>query len=103
MCKSLVYTFPMIRSYRHKGLKELFETGHSRRVRQDLQERCTRRLDALDAADDLNDLKNVSGFDFHGLKGKPVRRSIHVNGPFCITFQWIDGDAWKVDLENYHS
>jgi proteic killer suppression protein len=91
----------MIRSFRHKGLAELFERGRSRRVRQDLQTRSLRRLDALDQAESLTDL-NVPGFNFHGLQGSPKRYSIHVNGPWCITFQWEDGDAFKIDLEQYH-
>jgi proteic killer suppression protein len=45
----------------------------------------------------------VPGFDFHGLKGfVPTRYTIHVNGPSCITFEWESGDAWRVDLEQYH-
>ena len=91
----------MIRSFRHKGLAELFESGRSRRVRQDLQARALRRLDALEQADALSDL-NVPGFDFHGLRGVPKRYSIHVNGPWCITFEWEDGEALRVDLEHYH-
>ncbi len=75
--------------------------GSSARVRQDLQARCLIRLDAMDAAVDLTEL-NVPGFNFHGLRGKPKRYSIHVNGPVCITFEWKDSDAWRVDLENYH-
>jgi len=58
-------------------------------------------LEALDSAERLEDLK-LPGFDFHSLLGKPKRYSIHVNGPFCITFEWYDGDAGKVDFENYH-
>lgn len=91
----------MIRSFRHKGLKELFETGSSRKVREDLQARALRRLDTLDHAEDLSAL-NIPGFDFHPLRGKPQRYSLHVNGPWCITFEWEEGDAVKVDLEQYH-
>mgnify|MGYP001823706084 CR=1 FL=1 len=57
----------MIKSFKHKGLSELFASGRTRRVRQDLQSRCLRRLDALDQAEKLNDL-NVPGFNFHGLR-----------------------------------
>lgn len=67
-------------------------------VRQDVQRRALRRLDALDKATVLGDLK-VPGFDFHPLRGAPKRYSLHVNGPWCITFEWIDGDAWRVDFE----
>ncbi|GAB6042784.1 type II toxin-antitoxin system RelE/ParE family toxin [Endothiovibrio diazotrophicus] len=91
----------MIRSFIHKGLKELFLTGKSAKVRGELRDRCMRRLDALDHAAELDSLK-VPGFDFHPLLGKPQRYSIHVNGPFCITFEWREGEAWRVDLENYH-
>ncbi|MDY6989819.1 MAG: type II toxin-antitoxin system RelE/ParE family toxin [Thermodesulfobacteriota bacterium] len=91
----------MIKSFKHKGLAELFERGLSRRVRQDLQSRARRRLDALDHAKSLSDL-NVPGFDFHGLHGMPKRYSIHVNGPWCITFEWQDGEVLRVDLEQYH-
>ena len=91
----------MIRSFKHKGLHELFEKGHSRRVQQSLQARTLRRLDVLDTADSLTEL-DVPGFDFHALRGKPKRYSIHVNGPFCITFEWSDGEALRVDLENYY-
>ncbi|HEX3556571.1 MAG TPA: type II toxin-antitoxin system RelE/ParE family toxin [Thermoanaerobaculia bacterium] len=91
----------MIRSFRHKGLEELFVTGSGRKVRKDLQDRALRRLDVLDQAEDLQEL-NVPGFDFHPLRGKPQRYSLHVNGPWCITFEWEQGKALRVDLEQYH-
>ena len=91
----------MIKSFRHKGLAELFECGRSRRVQPDLQARCLRRLDALDQAESLAEL-NVPGFNFHGLRGLPKRYSIHVNGPWCITFEWEDDGVFRVDLEQYH-
>jgi proteic killer suppression protein len=34
--------------------------------------------------------------------GKPQRYSIHVNGPWCITFEWEGSEALRVDLEQYH-
>ncbi len=91
----------MIKSFRHAGLRELFETGRSPRVRQDLQRRALVRLKALDEAVVLSDL-NVPGFTFHRLHGRPVRYSVHVNGPWCVTFEWEDGDAVRVSLEQYH-
>jgi proteic killer suppression protein len=91
----------MLKSFKHKGLAELFERGRSHRVRQDLQSRSLRRLDALDQVKSLTDL-NLPGFNFHGLHGIPKRYSIHVSGPWCITFEWEDGDALKINLEQYH-
>ena len=92
----------MIRSFRHKGLADLYRSGKSGKVPPDLRIRSLRRLDALNAAHHLADL-NVPGFDFHALHGyKPTRYSLHVNGPWCITFEWTEGDALRVDLEQYH-
>jgi len=91
----------MIKSFKHKGLKTLFMTGRSAKVRHDLQNRALRRLDVMDAASALDEL-NIPGFDFHGLEGKPKRYSIHINGPYCLTFEWVDGDIYRVDMENYH-
>jgi proteic killer suppression protein len=83
------------------GLRELFETGRSPRVRPDLQRHALVRLKALDEAADPSDL-NVPGFSFHRLQGRPVRYSVHVNGPWCATFEWEDGDSVRVNLEQYH-
>jgi proteic killer suppression protein len=94
-------TISMIKSFRHKGLAELFEQGVSGKVRQDLHSRALRRLEALDQAVSLAEL-HIPGFNFHGLQGVPKRYSIHVNGPWCITFEWKEGDALRVDLEQYH-
>jgi len=91
----------MIISFRHKGLKELFETGASAKVAPELGARCLRRLDALNQAALPEDM-NMPGYDFHGLKGVPKRYTVHVNGPWCLTFEFNDGDAARVDLEQYH-
>lgn len=91
----------MIRSFKHKGLAELFERGRSHKIGQDLQSRSLRRLEALDQAQLLEDL-DMPGFNFHGLQGRPKRYSIHVNGPWCITFEWEESDALRVDFEQYH-
>lgn len=45
---------------------------------------------------------NVPGFDFHALKGKPKRYSVHVSGNWCLTFEWRDGGPARVNLEDYH-
>lgn len=91
----------MIQSFIHRGLKELFTEGKSSKIHRALLGRALRRLDAIDSAMSLSDL-NVPGFNFHGLEGKPKRFSIHVNGPWCITFEWLEDNAYRVNLENYH-
>jgi proteic killer suppression protein len=44
----------------------------------------------------------LQGFDFHALHSKPVRYTVHVNGPWCVTFEFEDGDAFRLDFEQYH-
>ena len=91
----------MIQSFIHKGLQELFTEGKSSKVQKSLTSRTLRRLDAIDSAMSLSDL-NVPGFNFHGLEGKPKRFSIHINGPWCLTFEWFEENAYRINLENYH-
>lgn len=91
----------MIVSWRHKGLRDLFLTGLSAKVRPDQQKKCLRLLDALQQAGRAEDM-NLPGLHFHGLHGKPKRFAVAVNGPWRITFGFDNGDAIEVDLEQYH-
>ena len=93
----------MIRSFRHKGLRDLFLRGRGAAVRPDLRKRSLARLDALDAATELRQL-DLPGFRLHPLKGEQAGRwAIDVSGPWRITFEWSeDGNAHRVDLEQYH-
>jgi proteic killer suppression protein len=91
-----------IKSFIHKGLAELWETGRTARIDKRMQKRVLARLDVLDEAVHLSDLA-LPGFDFHTLKGfKPERHTVHVNGPWCITFEFDAGDVLRVNLEQYH-
>ena len=90
-----------IRSFRHKGLEKFWNGGDAKGIRPDLVDRVRRRLTALDATEDLKEL-NMPGFRLHRLEGKPTRYALTVNGPWRITFEWQDGEAVKIDLEQYH-
>jgi toxin HigB-1 len=67
-----------------------------------MHERILRRLDRLNVVVVPQEM-NLPGFDFHTLRGlKPPRYTVHVNGPWCITFEFANGDAENVDFEQYH-
>ncbi len=92
----------MIESFAHKGLAALWNTGRSAKIDSKLHERILRRLDRLDAIERPEEM-NLPGFDFHRLQGfKPTRYTVHVNGPWCITFAFENGNAVDVDFEQYH-
>lgn len=92
----------MLRSFKNKGLQELFEARKSAKIDKRMHDRIIKRLDALDAAKRPGDVA-LPGFDFHPLSGfDPTRYSLHVNGPWCITFEFDGEDAVRVDLEQYH-
>lgn len=92
----------MIKSFKHKGLKRLFENGDHRGVPAQLAEKLTRRLDALDSAGEVLDLM-LPGFNLHELKGnRKGTWSITVTGNWRITFAFDSGDASEIDFEDYH-
>lgn len=92
----------MIRTFRHKGLKLLFETGRSRAVSADISRRLIRQLDLLNRATSPADM-NVPGYRLHELKGdRKGTWSVSVGGNWRLTFSFRDGDAYDVELEDYH-
>ena len=89
----------MIRSFKSKALAELWEKGRTK-INAKMQARILRRLDRLDAAA-IPEEMNIPGFDFHSLRGfRPIRYTVHVNGPWCITFEFEDGDACRLTSNN---
>jgi proteic killer suppression protein len=92
----------MIKTFKHKALADLFQSGKTAKIDQRMHRRISVRLDAINEAVEIAEI-NVPGYTFHSLSGfNPPRYSIHVNGPWCITFEFKGGDAFNVDLEQYH-
>jgi proteic killer suppression protein len=91
----------MIRSFRSRALVAFWRNGDASKFRADLADRVQLRLSRLDQAIRPEEM-NIPGFNFHRLRSKPVRYTVHVNGPWCITFEWDGEDAVRVDLEQYH-
>ena len=92
----------MIKSFRHKGLRKLFETGSTAGVQASHAKRLRLQLAALDTAQVIDDM-DLSGFALHPLKGEMRgRRAISVNGNWRLTFEFQDGNAYVLDYEDYH-
>jgi toxin HigB-1 len=92
----------VIASFRHKGLEAFWQTGSQAGVDAGPAQRLRDRLLVLQAATRPQDM-HLPGFDFRELKRDRARTySVHVNGPWCITFRWHKSTAIEVDLEDYH-
>ena len=92
----------MVRSFRHRGLKRLYERGDRSRVRADQAERLAVALADLDDARRPSDL-DLPGYRLHPLKGDLKGFwSISVSGNWRIIFRFDDGDVYDVDLVDYH-
>ena len=92
----------MIRTFRHRGLKRLYMHGDRSRVRADHAERIAMALADLDAAVTPLDI-DLPGYRLHPLKGKLKGSwSIAVSANWRIVFRFEDGDAYDVDLVDYH-
>ncbi|HWK97160.1 MAG TPA: type II toxin-antitoxin system RelE/ParE family toxin [Pseudolabrys sp.] len=92
----------MIKTFRSKALAELWAKGRTAKIDSKMYKRILLRLERLNVAT-VPAQMNLPGFDFHALKGfDPTRYSVHINGPWCVTFEFDSGDAFRVDFEQYH-
>ncbi len=92
----------MIRTFRHRGLKRLYERDDPTRLAADLAERITLVLADLDDASNPREI-DLPGYRLHPLKGNLKGLwSISVSGNWRIIFRFEDGDVYDVDLVDYH-
>jgi toxin HigB-1 len=93
-----------IRTFRHKGLAELWSSEATAKIDKRLHAALIAKLDLLDAAGQPEDL-NLPGFRFHALhvgRKEATRYSVRVTGNYRLTFTFGDGDAFDIDFEDYH-
>jgi proteic killer suppression protein len=92
----------MIKSFKHKGLQKFYKTGSVAGVNPAHKSKIKMRLSALNTAIYIDDM-DLPGFRLHPLKGKKDGFwAIDVNKNWRITFEFIDGDAYIVNYEDYH-
>jgi proteic killer suppression protein len=92
----------MIKSFKHKGLEEFFYTGKKKGIKPEHANRLERILDRLNAANEILDI-NYPGSNLHKLHGdKKDHYAVNVSGNWRIFFEFIDGDAYVIDYDDYH-
>ena len=92
----------MIKNVKHRGLRLLLEEGDRSRIRADLAPKAERFLDALDAASQPEDV-DLPGYRLHKLSGNLQGYwSVVLSRNHRIIFRFEDGNAYDVDLVDYH-
>lgn len=92
----------MIKSFKHKGLQQFFETGSKAGIQPHHATKLARQLSRLQHAKNAADM-NVPGWRFHTLEGVLAGHfSIVVNGNWRMTFMFEGEDAILVDYQDYH-
>jgi proteic killer suppression protein len=92
-----------IRSFRHKGLKRLFEDDDARGVPAQSVDKLRKMLFALDSATTVAQVDVVPGWKLHPLKGDLAGQwSLSVTRNWRLTFAFAAGDAFELDLVDYH-
>lgn len=92
----------MIRSFRHRGLKRLYDKGDGRGVSAELLPRIEEVLGHLDCAMQPQDM-DLPGYHLHILRGKLNGYwSVRISGNYRLIFRMEAGDAYDVNLVDYH-
>ncbi len=93
----------MIKTFADRHTLELYENGKSKRFPSGVWKRAVRKLEYLDLATGLDDLKVPPSNRFHELeRDRKGLFSISVNDQWRICFRYVDGDAYDVELTDYH-
>lgn len=93
----------MIASFADKEAELIWSGRRSRKLPAEIQSRALAKLALLDAAADIEDLRNPPGNRLHDLNGdRAGQHSIAINMQWRICFVWKDGHAHDVEITDYH-
>jgi len=93
----------MIKTFADRHTLEVYSKGKSKRIAPNIIKRAIRRLEYIDLATNLQDLKVPPSNRLHALKGdRKGQHSISINDQWRICFKFADGDAYDVEITDYH-
>jgi proteic killer suppression protein len=93
----------MIKTFRDKEAEKIFNRVLSKKLSQSIQHLARRKLVILDAATELNTLRVPPGNRLEALKGnRKGQHSIRINDQWRICFKWKTGDAYDVEIADFH-
>ena len=91
----------MIQTFKNKALERLLKEGSAKGIPKELEKRVRVRLEVIDSSLTIDDIR-IPSYDLHALKGdRKGTWSIKVSGNWRITFNFKDGNAYDLDLEDY--
>jgi len=92
----------MIKSFKHKGLQKFFAENKKKLLNKKQLPRIERLLDRLDTIVSVEDM-GIPGYGLHPLSGdRKGTWSVKVSGNWRITFRFVEGHVFDVNLEDYH-
>lgn len=93
----------MIRSFADKETRKVWDRERSKVVPADLQRKALQKLTQVHVANDLGDLLVPPGNRLEKLSGgREGQHSIRINVQYRVCFVWEDGDAYDVEIVDYH-
>lgn len=93
----------MIKSFKDRETEKVFQRAFSRKLPPDIQRVALRRLTYLHAADSLTNLQIPPSNQLEKLiDDRQGQYSIRINERWRVCFEWLDGDAWNVEIVDYH-
>lgn len=93
----------MIKTFADRHTRQLFASGRSTRLPPDIVRRARRKLESIDLAASLDDLRVPPGNRLHKLAGnRGGQHAIAINDQWRICFRFVDGDAYDVEVTDYH-
>ena len=93
----------MVKSFASKETEKLFNREISRKFTRGIQQIARRKLEILDATEVLQDLRIPPSNHLEKLSGdRKGQHSIRINKQWRICFKWRDGDAYSVEIVDYH-
>jgi len=93
----------VIKTFADKRTQELYVTGKARRLPSEILTRARRKLEQINAAAALGDLKVPPSNRLHDLKDdRKGQHSISINERWRVCFRFVDGDAYDVEICDHH-
>ena len=93
----------MVKTFRNKDVERIFNRQRVKRFSLSVQKLAQRKLDILDGADLIDDLRTPPGNRLEKLSGnRKGQYSIRVNDQWRICFRWNSGHAFDVEIADYH-